>query len=95
LIESALYFGEGIKSMRCTFKQVFEWGKVDSKGKLFIRDKEISLVYFRTGYDERQYYDSDGNQDEQKWAAREMLECSKAIKCPSIDGQLITFKTFQ
>lgn len=30
-----------------------------------------------------------------KWAVREMLECSMAIKCPSVDFQLTTFKKYQ
>ena len=33
--------------------------------------------------------------DEQKWHARTLLECSLAIKCPSIDLHLSTFKKFQ
>lgn len=33
--------------------------------------------------------------DEEKWQTREMLECSLAIKCPSIDLHLATFKKFQ
>ena len=54
---------------------------------------EIGLVYYRTGYTADQYCRG-GEWDEQKWDTREMLECSLAIKCPSIDLHLATFKKF-
>ena len=37
----------------------------------------------------------DGQYDSGKWQARQMLECSMAIKCPSIDLHLSTFKKYQ
>jgi hypothetical protein len=33
--------------------------------------------------------------NEGAWDARTLLECSRAIKCPSIDVHLTTFKKFQ
>ena len=46
-------------------------------------------MYYRSGYQVEQY------KSEQDWATREMLEISQAIKCPSIDFHLTTFKKFQ
>ena len=54
MIETALY-NEGIMSMRVTFKNIHSESMVDDKGRLFMRGREISLVYFRTGYDDKQY----------------------------------------
>ena len=50
---------------------------------------EVALVYYRTGYQIEQYI------SETSWEARNTLECSLAIKCPSIDVHLTTFKKFQ
>lgn len=46
-------------------------------------------MYYRTGYTAENY------SSEEDWAAREVLEFSQAIKCPSIDFFLINFKMFQ
>ena len=82
--------------MRCTLSEINKEGKVDEQGRLFLRGKEIGIVYYRSGYTEQQYCDANkGEWNKLKWAARELLECSLAIKCPSIDGQLITLKKFQ
>ena len=53
-----------------------------------IRGREIGLVYYRCGFSESQF------PSENEYKAREMLELSMAIKCPSIDGHLMTFKKF-
>lgn len=46
-------------------------------------------MYYRTGYQVEQYA------NDSAWDARTLMECSKAIKCPSIDVHLTTFKKFQ
>jgi glutathione synthase len=46
-------------------------------------------VYFRSGYSPTHY------QTEDHWAARELLERSLAIKCPSVDYQLAGVKKVQ
>lgn len=51
--------------------------------------KEIGFVYLRAGYTPKDY------PTEVEWKGRELLECSMAIKCPSIDLHLVTFKAFQ
>ena len=72
-------------------------GQIDQTSKkLTVEGKEIGFVYYRTGYQADHYMIEGSDQwDEQKWQTREMLECSLAIKCPSIDLHLATFKKFQ
>ena len=61
----------------------------EKTGALFIDGtREIGLVYYRTGYQEEQYA------NDEAWQARTLMECSQAIKCPSIDVHLTTFKKF-
>lgn len=59
-------------------------------GELIYKDREeIAVVYYRSGYSPEQY------KDDQDWEARRILEVSKAIKCPSVNLQLLTFKKIQ
>lgn len=90
-IEAALQFKHGISSIRATFTDIGLEMTVDSNNKLYVRGKEIGLVYFRTGYQINQY-DCIGGVD--GWKVRAALENSMAIKCPSIDVQLTTFKKY-
>jgi hypothetical protein len=85
MIELAL-FKEGITSLRLTFKQINQHGIIDTDGSLVVQGKTIGLVYYRTGYSDNQYYDEQGSWCTEKWKAREMLECSRAVKCPSVLG---------
>jgi len=72
-----------------TLAQIAERITRDSEGKIHIDgNKEIAFVYYRTGYQFEQY------SSEACWEARTVMECSKAIKCPSIDVHLTTFKKF-
>ena len=57
-----------------------------------VHKREIAFVYYRTGYQLDQYVTADGS--DIKWQAREMLESSMALKCPSVDVQLTTFKKY-
>jgi len=80
--------------MRCTFECISACGKIDADtGILRVMGKEIAFVYYRTGYQADHYLDE--ARSEKKWEVREMLECSMAIKCPSVDFQLTTFKKYQ
>ena len=84
--------------MRATFEEMKEWAKVDEEGVLTVRGKEVALVYYRSGYQKEQYMvegQEEETWDEDIWRVRTLLECSMAIKCPSIDVQLATFKKFQ
>lgn len=56
----------------------------------FFRDGyEVSVVYFRAGYEPGHYH------SEKEWDARRLIECSKAIKCPSIHYHLAGTKKVQ
>jgi hypothetical protein len=88
-IEVQLQLTRGIKSMRVTFDDVTKEGSLDENNVLTIRGKEIGFVYYRTGYQVEQY------KTESDWKARIDLELSQAVKCPSIDFHLTTFKKFQ
>lgn len=48
----------------------------------------MSIVYYRNGYAPDQY-------GENAWAVREMIEKSKAIKCPNIAYHLAGSKKIQ
>lgn len=50
---------------------------------------EVSVVYFRAGYSPDDYL------GEAEWEARLLLERSLAIKCPSVDYQLVGAKKVQ
>ena len=97
IIEVKLQQQFGIFSMRRTLSQIASDGSIDPNTKqLSIDDIEIGFVYFRTGYQAEQYcVDGTLEWDERKWQAREMMELSMAVKCPSIDFHLTTFKKFQ
>jgi glutathione synthase len=80
--------------MRCTLTQIAREASVDPEtNTLSIRGREIGLVYYRSGYQIDNYISKDSSLD--LWKTRALLECSMAIKCPSIDVQLATFKKFQ
>lgn len=73
-----------------TFKQLQKDMHIDPKTKVMhVRSKEIALVYYRTGYQFEQYASTED------WEVREQIELSMAIKCPTIDLHLLTFKKFQ
>lgn len=74
-----------IHSMRCQFSCIEKSAVVDAEtGILKILDNEIAFIYYRAGYQIDHYIDETGN-TERFFKVREQLECSMAIKCPSID----------
>ena len=84
-----LYEKYKIRSLRLTLLEVSARASREN-GVLFIDGtREVALVYYRTGYQFEQYA------NENAWDARTLMECSRAIKCPSIDVHLTTFKKFQ
>ena len=44
-----------INVLRCTLEEINKKAKLDSNGELIINDKIIGLVYFRGGYDEKDF----------------------------------------
>jgi hypothetical protein len=85
----------GIPTVSCTFRDLEKEIQVDENtGVLSIFGKEVALVYYQTGFKAEDYYleGSPGEVDPAKWQVRTKLECSLAVKCPSIDMQLACFK---
>lgn len=63
--------------------------KVSSDGTLTVNNQEIAVVYYRSGYSPDQYKTPD------YWKSRELIESSKAIKCPDIASHLAGLKKIQ
>ena len=61
------------------------------EGTLYYKGFEVAVVYFRAGYTPNDYK----NHTEEEWAARDVIECSNAIKCPSIGYHLAGTKKVQ
>lgn len=90
-IEVELFQTHKVRSLRITLSQIAKRGSRDEKTGALLIDgyMEVAFVYYRTAYQVEQYA------NEGAWDARTLLECSRAIKCPSIDVHLTTFKKFQ
>ena len=71
-----------------TLGEIYQNHSVGEDGVLRVRGKEIALVYYRIGYQLEQY------SDEGAWKTRELMDTSMAIKLPSINVHLATFKKF-
>lgn len=80
-----------ITMIRLDFSQISTLIYLDSSSILRCTNNEvpISLVYYRAGYVPSDY------PTEQEWKCREMIECSIAIKCPSINTQIVGLKKTQ
>lgn len=90
-IEYGLWEEHGVPAVRKSLAELRREAAVDSStGRLRLADgTEISVVYFRAGYSPDDY------PTEAEWEARELLERSLAIKCPSVDYQLAGTKKVQ
>lgn len=90
-IEYGLWEQHGIPMVRKSLTQIQSESKMDpDTGRLRLGDgSEVAVVYFRAGYSPDCY------PTEKEWDARELLETSLAIKCPSIDYQLVGAKKVQ
>ena len=63
--------------------------KVSSDGALTVNDQEIAVIYYRAGYSPDEY------KTESFWNSRDLLESSRAIKCPDIASHLAGLKKIQ
>uniref|UniRef100_A0A7S1RY77 Glutathione synthetase n=1 Tax=Alexandrium catenella TaxID=2925 RepID=A0A7S1RY77_ALECA len=90
-IEYALWEEHGVPVVRKSLAELRREASLDAAtGKLLLDGgMEISVVYFRAGYSPDDY------PTEAEWEARELLERSLAIKCPSVDYQLAGTKKVQ
>ncbi|XP_011182019.2 glutathione synthetase isoform X2 [Zeugodacus cucurbitae] len=78
-----------IKVLRRTLTEVHKEGKLGPNKELLLGEYEVAVIYFRAGYEPGHY----PSQDE--WDARYMMECSRAIKSPSIHYHLAGTKKVQ
>ena len=91
-LEYALWESYGIRSHRISFTEIQEKLVLSAENRrlcLKQEGEEISVIYYRAGYGPEDY------QSEKEWQSREMLERSKAIKCPTIIAQLAGSKKVQ
>eukprot|EP00949_MAST-11_sp_MAST-11-sp1_P000241 g241.t1 len=89
LLEYGLYHRHGIRVTRKTFSELAV-DIVQEQPALMLRDgSEISVVYFRAGYSPDDY------SGERDWNTRMRLETSFAIKCPTVEYQLVGTKKIQ
>ena len=93
ILESELWRGHGVKVEFMTLSEVYNRCKVDDGKHLRVQiggsQHEVSVVYFRAGYSPDDY------PSDVEWRAREMMELSCAIKCPTIAYQLSGAKRIQ
>ncbi|GIY07962.1 glutathione synthetase, partial [Caerostris darwini] len=87
-LEYAIKEYEGkLEVLRCSFKELRNC--VELQGKtLLVKEKEVSVVYYRNGYMPEHYELED-------WETRLLMERSKAIKCPSAGLHLAGTKKVQ
>lgn len=85
-----LWEKHGIRTFCLTMQQVADGAlKFDSETNVISYwDFEISVVYFRAGYSPEHY----SGDEPEGWI---ILESSAAIKCPSIDLQIVTVKKIE
>ncbi len=75
----------GIKVIRKPLNYSFNLNEIC----LYVDGQEIGLIYYRAGYSPQEY------STEAHWEARELLESSRAIKCPDIAAHLAGLKKIQ
>ena len=79
-----------VKTLRRTLAEISRRGRIDSTtGDLTIDGHVASVVYFRAGYTPDDYH------SEAEWEARELIENSNTIACPSVSLQLAGSKKVQ
>lgn len=76
-----------VEVLRCSFKELRSCAELRGKS-LFVKDKEVAVVYYRVGYVPEHYEPED-------WEVRLLMERSKAIKCPSAGLHLAGTKKVQ
>lgn len=67
--------------------EIFNVSEID--GSLTVDEKEIGIVYYRAGYSPNEYVTLE------YWKSRDILESSRAIKCPDIGSHLAGLKKIQ
>ncbi|KYN31985.1 Glutathione synthetase [Trachymyrmex septentrionalis] len=68
---------------------VSEGVKLGPNKELIVSNMEVAVVYYRSGYELEAY------PTEKEWDMRLLIECSRAIKCPSVQYHLAGTKKVQ
>lgn len=80
----------GVRTVRKTLREMQEGAVVDeASGDLSVGGRVASLVYFRAGYTDNDYF------GDEEWEARRLIERSNACKCPTVAMQLAGSKKVQ
>lgn len=79
----------GVGVLRRTISEIARKGFLNQDKCLMLDNREVAVIYWRCGYIGEHF------KGERDWDARLMLERSRAVKCPSINGQLAGFKKVQ
>lgn len=78
-----------VKVIRKTLTDIYNGGVLGNKKELIVDGVDVSVVYFRAGYEPLHYH------SQNEWDARLLIERSSAIKCPSIYYHLAGTKKVQ
>jgi glutathione synthase len=89
-LQFQLWERHGVRTVRKTLREVREEAAVDeASGDLVVGGRVASLVYFRAGYTDNDYFGGE------EWEARRLIERSNACKCPTVAMQLAGSKKVQ
>lgn len=90
-LQFSLWERHGVRTLRRTLAEVEQGGALGPEGSsgLFIDGHTVSVVYFRAGYSPNDY------PTDAEWRARDLIERSDAIACPSVAMQLAGAKKVQ
>ncbi|KAI7842580.1 hypothetical protein COHA_003684 [Chlorella ohadii] len=88
-LQTRLWERHGVRTLRRTLAQIAAEGQLGADGRLTIGGRPVALVYFRAGYTPTDY------PSEAEWAARVLVECCDAYKCPTVAYQLAGAKKIQ
>lgn len=88
-LSTKLHEKYGIFVIRRTLAEACNEGVLHPDGTFAIGKQTVALVYYRAGYDPKDY------PSEIEWSARTLMERSNAIKCPSITYHLAGTKKIQ
>jgi glutathione synthase len=88
-ISTVLKEKHNITTVRKTLAEIHEQAELLPDGTLLVDGETVAVVYFRAGYAPADYH------SESEWSARELMEKSRAIKCPSISYHLAGTKKIQ
>uniref|UniRef100_A0A1B0DJB0 Glutathione synthetase n=1 Tax=Phlebotomus papatasi TaxID=29031 RepID=A0A1B0DJB0_PHLPP len=78
-----------IRVIRKSLTEIYKEAKLGPNRELLVNDTEVSVIYFRAGYEPGHY------PTQNEWDARLLMERSLAIKCPSIHYHLAGTKKVQ